>query len=367
MELLKMVKICEFDDITAEEFEQIPHRGPDYNTPLHDLDNPFEYTEAHRESEASMGLGNPWQTIEINHKYSTRTMDTLNKWAHIEGMLHNKQLLLTGRVSPKANNKGYMVIEDMDSQYISDLDNGEFNNAYYKIFPHKHNPYKVEYVGSNQFPDIGADKVVRKHTDNMTAYMGSPSYTYGVDRLLSLNVKGFRPGQKGIVDMELRIRAPKGNPLAIYKDIEVVKLTMDNGNSLLLMPIIKYNGHWIYNSYNDNDKFQKRIGKNKINTYRKWAKTPAINEKGLFRYATEVFKQKEVIQKVEYIKIRINSGRYHIVTEDMKETLNRKISDLGQRLWDNENGVEHTIPLETRKKMRFVLETMYDIQDEITV
>jgi hypothetical protein len=285
----------------------------------------LQYKDGYRVMESLMSekIGNHWQAPKIQSEYATEAMYAMQL---MQGILSNinARNLLTGTVEDKvrATNKQYMTLEDIDSCYISDLDSGAppFNNKYYKMYPHKHNPNKQLYTED-------ADLVPRKFSDRFTSYLGSPSYVY-TDRLLSVDLKGYNRGR----EFSIRIRVPKAE--GSYRDIDMIRISTLEGNQLILVPICKYGQYWIYNSFNKNKQMLRSLqNKHRTNQYKYYNRSnkPQFDENGQYTERPGIVEVKESIIKVEPLKLRINTEKRLLIEPDTEQKLTEEKAKIIKR------------------------------------
>lgn len=140
------------------------------------------------------------------------------------------------RVNKELN--GTMVIEAIEGFYLSHL---EGNNPYYAgAYPSRKNPDRDMLLHDNRVP--------RKHTDQVTKYMGNPTYT-GTDRLIYTDIYGHVNGTPVHIRTTNDINTIEC--AMIHTDKGTVKaVTIKNGyiselkiNNIKNIPLLKISGY----------------------------------------------------------------------------------------------------------------------------
>lgn len=225
-----MAKICDIRTINDEEFEMIPLPQEKWmKQAIRDEEEALEREALYEEG--LQAFVDPWYDWT---RQEERLIEAQTGFGELpEEVNHEKSDW--PRVNKRAN--GTMIIDRVEGFYLSHI---ESDNPYYAVaYPSYKNPDREQLIRDNRVP--------RKHTDQITQYMGNPTYGQR-DRLIYTDIYGH------IDSLSVHIRTtnninnircamihtPKGTVKVVtVKEGYIGELDMDTISSMQNIPIKK--------------------------------------------------------------------------------------------------------------------------------
>lgn len=219
-EVLSMVTIVEFEERDESLDSQIPIAQPKW------LKRAIVEDEEEIENEKLVEAG----VLQAVDPYSEWTIQEERLLLEQEGygIIEEDERDYDWPKAPKNIKEGMLIVEAVEPLFISDL---EPSNPYYAgPYPHFTNPNRKQLT-----EDINL--VQRRFTDNISKYMGSPSYSDNKDKLIYVDIHGYIDKQRATI----RVMANKWNQVR-----ERCAIIIGANKTVKAMPIYSKGGSlWI--------------------------------------------------------------------------------------------------------------------------